>query len=73
MTKPTKTAAAAESDLPKAIGKPATRALAGVGINSLKDLTGRTAAELLALHGVGPKAIRILTETLAERGLPPLR
>lgn len=74
MTTPTKrAAAAAESDLPKAIGKPATRALAAVGINSLKDLAGRSAAELLALHGVGPKAILVLTETLAERGLPPLR
>jgi hypothetical protein len=26
-------------------------------------------AELLALHGVGPKAVRILDAALAERGL----
>jgi len=28
-----------------------------------------TAAELLAIHGVGPKAIRILEEELAAREL----
>ncbi|NEE36127.1 DNA-binding protein, partial [Streptomyces sp. SID7982] len=28
-----------------------------------------TAAEVLALHGVGPKAIRVLREALAAEGL----
>jgi len=32
-------------------------------------LTQVRAAELLKLHGVGPKAIRILRETLAAKGL----
>jgi hypothetical protein len=29
----------------------------------------RTKEELLALHGVGPEAIAILSDALAERGL----
>ena len=55
------------------IGAPATRALASVGITSLDDVAGRSAADLLALHGLGPRAIRILTEALAEAGFAPLR
>jgi hypothetical protein len=51
------------------IGKPATRALLGAGVRSLTDVAGRTEVELLALHGVGPKAIRLLSEAMAERGL----
>ncbi|WP_082485486.1 methyltransferase domain-containing protein [Rathayibacter sp. Leaf296] len=49
-----------------AIGAPATRALAAVGIRTLEDLRGRDLTELAALHGVGPKAIRLLTEACAS-------
>jgi hypothetical protein len=56
------------SDLPKAIGGPATRALLGAGLTTLDQVATRTAAELLAMHGVGPKAVRILSEALAGRG-----
>ncbi|KAB2379953.1 helix-hairpin-helix domain-containing protein [Actinomadura montaniterrae] len=52
-------------DLPKAIGGPATRALAGAGITTLAEVAALTDAELLAMHGVGPKAVRILREALA--------
>lgn len=52
-------------DLPKAIGGPATRALAGAGITTLAQVAELTDAELLAMHGVGPKAVRILREALA--------
>lgn len=51
------------------IGAPATRALNGAGYTRLSQLTETTESDLLALHGVGPKAIRILREALAERGL----
>lgn len=54
-------------DLPKAIGRPATRALAGAGITTLDQVAERSDAELLALHGVGPRALRILREALAAR------
>ena len=54
-----------ESDamLPK-IGAPATRALFAVGITSLADVRRFSLAELAALHGVGPKAVRLLREAL---------
>lgn len=51
-----------------AISAPATRALLGAGYTRLAQLTKVTEEELLALHGVGPKAIRILREALAEEG-----
>lgn len=58
-------------DLPRAIGAPATRALAGAGLTTLEQVARLTEAELGALHGVGPKAVRILRGALAERGLSP--
>lgn len=57
------------TEFPRAIAKPAIRALAGAGITSFEQLTAHSARQLLALHGLGPKAIRILGEELASRGL----
>jgi hypothetical protein len=54
------------------IGAPATRALASIGATSLEDVAGLRADDLLALHGVGLRALRLLTEALADAGLPPL-
>ena len=51
-----------------AIGGPATRALVSAGITDLNTVARHSQAELLALHGVGPKAVRILTEALAASG-----
>ena len=48
-----------------AIGAPATRALAAVGVHTLEDLRGRDLSQLATLHGVGPKAMRLLTEACA--------
>ena len=59
----------APHDLPAAIGRPATRALTQADHSGLGQLTELTEADLVALHGVGPKAVRILRETLAARGL----
>lgn len=56
------------TSLPK-IGAPATRALNGAGYHSIEDLDGASRAFLLALHGVGPRAIRILDDAMAARGL----
>ncbi|MFC9971984.1 DNA-binding protein [Spirillospora sp. NPDC127200] len=55
--------------LPRGIGAPATGALTLAGYRSLEQLTEVSERDLLKLHGVGPKAVRILRETLAERGL----
>ena len=54
--------------LPRGIGAPATRALAGAGYSRLEQLTQVTEAELAKLHGVGPRALRILGEALATSG-----
>ncbi len=61
---PTKTP---QSDLPN-IGAPATRALARERYTTLKQLTKISEAELAQLHGVGPKAIRILNEAMKAKG-----
>ena len=57
-----------DDDLP-AIGAPATRALAGAGLTRLSQLTEHREADVSALHGVGPEAVRLLREALAQRGL----
>lgn len=54
---------------PAGIGKPASRALEAAGYTSLEQLTQVSEKELLKLHGMGPKALRVLREALAERGL----
>lgn len=57
------------TEFPSSIAKPAIRALVGAGITRYEQLATYSAEELLALHGVGPKAIRILGGELAGRGL----
>lgn len=54
--------------LPK-LSAPARRALNGAGIFSLDQLTKKTKAELLELHGMGPNAMKTLESALAEQGL----
>jgi predicted flap endonuclease-1-like 5' DNA nuclease len=56
------------SDLPD-IGKVARRELANAGYTRLEQFTRVSEKELLKIHGVGPKAIRILREALEARGL----
>ena len=56
-------------DFPKAIGNPATNALLHAGYTRLEQLTQVSEKDIQKLHGVGPKAVRILRETLAEKGL----
>ena len=55
--------------VPTSIGAPASSALLTRGVRDLRDLTGVTERELLSWHGVGPKAVRLLREALAEHGL----
>ncbi|GAA3549172.1 helix-hairpin-helix domain-containing protein [Kribbella ginsengisoli] len=54
-------------DLP-AIGRPATSALMAAGVTSLAQVAGLSRRELLAMHGIGPKAVRLLEGALAEIG-----
>lgn len=51
------------------LGAPAKRALISAGHGSLEDLAAVSEKELLALHGMGPKALGILRERLAAKGL----
>jgi predicted flap endonuclease-1-like 5' DNA nuclease len=55
-------------DLPN-IGSPARRALVNAGFTRLEELTRISEADLSKLHGMGPKAIRILREALEAKGL----
>ena len=55
-------------DLPP-LGRPANSALLQAGIASLTAVASLGRRELLAMHGIGPKAVRILEAAAAERGL----
>ena len=57
------------TELTPRLGKVARRELAAHGYARYDDLTQVSAARLLQIHGVGPKAIRILREELDARGL----
>ncbi|GIG62681.1 hypothetical protein Lfu02_70530 [Longispora fulva] len=59
---------ASTGGLPRSIGAPATRALNAAGYTDLAQLADVPAAELSKLHGVGPKALRLLREALEARG-----
>ena len=56
------------SELPK-ISKPANRSLHNAGYYKIEQFTKVTESEILKIHGVGPKAVRILNEALKEKGL----
>jgi hypothetical protein len=65
---PGKTKAQPEGAFPKGVSKPALRALASVGVTRLDQVTRFTEAELLALHGMGPKAVGIIKAALLAQG-----
>ena len=49
-----------ESDLPTGLSKPAIRALTGTGYLRLEQFTKLSEAEVLELHGMGPKAMDLI-------------
>lgn len=51
------------------ISAPARRALEQEGIDSLKQISKYTEAQLLALHGIGSSAIKVLQEELTANNL----
>ncbi len=55
------------TELPRT-GGPASRALELAGYTTLESVAEVPDEELLALHGVGPKAVRIIREALADLG-----
>jgi len=48
------------------IGAPAARALAAAGVRNLEDVEDAGLDHLATLHGVGPKAIRVLRAELEK-------
>lgn len=55
-------------DLPR-IGRPANSALLTIGVTTLAGVAALGRRKLLSMHGIGPKAIRILSEAMEERGI----
>ena len=51
------------------LSEPAQRAFAEANIITLEDVAHRSIDDLLSLHGVGPKTIRVLTPILESLGL----
>lgn len=60
---------APNTEFPRSIGKVAARELALNGYTRFEHLTHESKKSLLAIHGVGPKALNILEEELTKRGL----
>lgn len=58
-----------KNDFQKILAKPGQRALAGVGIESLEQLSNFTEAEIIELHGIGKNGMNRLYIALAEKGL----
>jgi hypothetical protein len=65
----TKSSAEHARDLPALLAAPARRALASAGYTSLAQLSTANEADLLRLHGMGPKAIGQIRAALAAQGL----
>jgi predicted Fe-Mo cluster-binding NifX family protein len=57
-----------ESDLPTNLAKPAQRALASAGYLRLEQFTKLSEAEVLMLHGIGPKAMNQIRSALIAKG-----
>lgn len=55
--------------LPQGIGAPATRALTAAGYSRLAQLDGVPAGGLAQLHGVGPRALKLLQVALDQQGM----
>lgn len=58
-----------ESEFPAGMSAPALRAFTAAGYTRLEQFAGVSEKQLLQLHGVGPKAIRLLRGALAAKGL----
>ena len=59
---------ATPNDLPK-LAAPAMRALKAAGIESLAKLSRKSEADVMALHGMGPNALKTLKAAMKQAGL----
>jgi hypothetical protein len=51
------------------LSAPARRALEGAGLKTLRDLSSWSEADVAALDGIGPNAIKILRAAMEKNGL----
>ena len=58
-----------KGDLPDKLAAPALRALLNAKIYNLAQLAKRSEAEVLALHGMGPNAVKLLRGALKAKKL----
>jgi len=58
-----------KSDLPEQLAAPAQRALAGAGIQNLKQLSKFSETEIKQMHGIGPNALKQLRGALDDSRL----
>ncbi len=59
----------AENALPPGLAKPTQRALAGVSIHNLEQLSRCSEAQVARLHGIGPNAGALPRQAPAAPGL----
>ena len=59
-----------ESNLPRELAAPARRALLGAGCTRLEDVAKMSEAEVMALHGIGPNAMKQLRRAPDRRASP---
>lgn len=52
---------------PAGVAAPALRALYAAGYRTLKDVVKITDEDLLSLHGMGPKAVRLIREAISSQ------
>ena len=57
-----------QHDLPAGLAKPALRALTTAGYTRLDQFTTIKEADLLKLHGIGPKALGLIRNALKAKG-----
>jgi predicted flap endonuclease-1-like 5' DNA nuclease len=57
------------TQLPIVLPAPARRALEGAGYTRVEQLSDRSQDEIKKLHGIGPKAIRVIRDALEAVGM----
>ncbi len=63
-----KLAATVKASLPPGLAQPALRALAAAGYSNLDQFSKIRVEDLSKLHGIGPKAIELIRDSLKHRG-----
>ncbi len=51
------------------LSRPARNALEHAGINDFDKLSSLSKKELLSIHGIGPKTLPVVNESLAQMGM----